>query len=71
MSGLNQKTIKKNICLKGIGLHSGNDVSLTIKPAKPNSGIIFKRVDIKNNNMELAASILYSIPIGGAHPPRK
>ncbi len=51
MSGLNQKTIKKNICLKGIGLHSGNDVSLTIKPAKPNSGIIFKRVDIKNNNI--------------------
>ncbi len=51
MSGLNQKTIKKNICLKGIGLHSGIDVSLIIKPAKPNSGIIFKRVDIKNNNI--------------------
>ena len=28
-------------------------------------------IEIKNNNIELAASILYSIPIGGAHPPRK
>ena len=27
--------------------------------------------EIKNNNIELAASILYSIPIGGVHPPRK
>tara|TARA_B100000780_G_scaffold265971_1_gene221837 strand:+ start:1853 stop:2773 length:921 start_codon:yes stop_codon:yes gene_type:complete len=51
MSVLKQKTIKKNISFKGIGLHSGIDVNLTIKPAKPNTGIVFKRTDVKNNNI--------------------
>ena len=50
MSVLNQKTIKEIIKLKGIGLHNGLNVNLTIKPATPNSGIIFKRVDLKKNN---------------------
>ena len=51
MSLLNQKTIKKNIFLKGVGLHSGLKANLTIKPAEPNTGIIFKRIDLKNNNI--------------------
>ncbi len=51
MSVLNQKTIKKNIILEGIGLHTGLKANLTIKPAKPNTGIIFKRTDIKKNNI--------------------
>ncbi len=51
MSLLNQKTIKKNITFKGIGLHSGLDVTMTIKPAEPNSGILFKRIDLKENNI--------------------
>ena len=51
MSVLNQKTINKNITLKGIGLHTGLDANLVIKPAEPNSGITFKRVDIKENNI--------------------
>ena len=51
MSVLNQKTINKNIIFKGIGLHSGLPVSMTIKPADPNFGIIFKRVDLKKNNV--------------------
>ena len=51
MSVLNQKTINSIITLKGIGLHSGLDTNLTIKPAEPNSGIIFKRTDIKDNNI--------------------
>ncbi len=45
-----QKTIKEKIDLKGIGLHNGVEVNLTIKPSKPNTGIIFKRVDINSNN---------------------
>ena len=53
MSVLNQKTIKKNIIFKGVGLHSGLEVNLTIKPAEPNTGIIFKRTDIKENNIVL------------------
>ena len=51
MSILNQKTINKNITFTGIGLHSGLDVTMTIKPAEPNSGIIFKRIDLKENNI--------------------
>ena len=46
-----QKTIKEKIDLKGIGLHNGVEVNLTVKPSKPNTGIIFKRVDINDNNI--------------------
>ena len=51
MSYLNQKTINSPIILKGIGLHSGKKVNLCIKPAQPNTGIIFKRVDLNLNNI--------------------
>ena len=51
MSALNQKTIKNNITFRGIGLHTGLQANLTIKPAEPNTGIIFKRTDIKDNNI--------------------
>ena len=51
MSILNQKTINANINLNGIGLHTGVEATLIIKPAKPNSGIIFKRTDLKKNNI--------------------
>ena len=50
MSVLNQKTIKESINLRGIGLHNGCDVKIKIYPAKPNTGIIFKRIDLKKNN---------------------
>lgn len=51
MSYLNQKTISKPITFIGVGLHSGVKVSLTLKPSEPNSGILFKRVDLKENNI--------------------
>ena len=51
MSLLNQKTVKDTIKFSGIGLHSGKLVKLNIKPAEPNTGIIFKRVDINSNNI--------------------
>jgi len=51
VSALNQKTVKDNVNFKGIGLHSGEVVNLIIKPADPNTGIIFKRIDLKNNNI--------------------
>ena len=51
MSVLNQKTINKDIILNGIGLHSGLNANLTIKPSDINTGIIFKRIDIKRNNI--------------------
>jgi len=48
---LSQKTVKSNISFNGIGLHTGNVVDLIIKPAQPNNGIIFKRTDLKENNI--------------------
>ena len=51
MSTLKQKTVKDTIKFSGIGLHSGKTVKLNIKPAEPNSGIIFKRTDLHSNNI--------------------
>lgn len=41
-----QKTLKKEISLKGIGLHSGEKVTLRLKPAQDGTGIVFRRVDL-------------------------
>ena len=51
MSYLTQKTIKNNVSFSGVALHSGLDVNICIKPANPNFGIVFKRVDFKENNL--------------------
>ncbi len=51
MSYLTQKTIKNKVLFSGISLHKGNVVNVCIKPAQPDFGIVFKRVDIKNNNL--------------------
>ena len=51
MSALNQKTVKKPITFSGLGLHSGNIVNICIKPANPNDGIAFKRIDLKSENL--------------------
>ncbi len=53
MSALKQKTLKKIVKFKGVGLHTGKEVSITISPSKPNTGIVFRRVDLKNNNIVL------------------
>ena len=50
MSVLNQKTINNIVEFNGIGLHSGKKVKMTLLPAPPNSGIMFKRSDLKINN---------------------
>ena len=51
MSYLTQKTLKSIVTFSGIGLHSGLEVNIVIKPAEPNFGIVFKRVDLKENNL--------------------
>jgi len=51
MSYLTQKTIKNNVSFNGVALHSGLNVNICIKPAEPNFGIVFKRVDFKENNL--------------------
>ena len=51
MSYLTQKTIKKDVTFNGVALHSGLNVNICIKPAAPNFGIVFKRVDHLTNNL--------------------
>jgi len=51
VSLLNQKTIKSPVSFSGIGLHSGKPAKICVKPSNPDSGIVFKRIDLKNNNL--------------------
>tara|TARA_B100002052_G_scaffold218871_1_gene200876 strand:- start:190 stop:1110 length:921 start_codon:yes stop_codon:yes gene_type:complete len=51
MSILNQKTISKPILFEGVGLHTGKEVKMKILPSEPNTGIVFKRVDLNSNNI--------------------
>ena len=51
MSLLNQKTIKSRVTFSGVGLHSGKEVKICVKPSDPNTGIVFKRIDLKENNL--------------------
>jgi len=51
VSYLTQKTIKNNISFRGVALHSGVEVSVCIKPAESNFGVVFKRVDLKKDNL--------------------
>ncbi len=51
MSVLNQKTIRDSIKFEGISLHSGKKVKMILFPAPPNTGIVFRRSDLKNDNL--------------------
>ena len=51
MSILSQKTINKKITINGVGLHTGKLVELNLLPSAPNTGISFKRTDLKKNNI--------------------
>ncbi|NER15604.1 bifunctional UDP-3-O-[3-hydroxymyristoyl] N-acetylglucosamine deacetylase/3-hydroxyacyl-ACP dehydratase [Spongiivirga citrea] len=44
-----QTTIKKEVTLKGVGLHTGKEVTLTFKPAPVNHGYAFMRIDLEGN----------------------
>ncbi len=51
MSLLTQSTIASKISFSGIGVHTGKKVNINVLPSSPNSGIIFKRTDLKKNNI--------------------
>ena len=53
MKLLTQKTVKNPVNFSGVGLHSGKISNISLKPTEPNSGIIFKRTDLKVNNIVL------------------
>jgi len=44
-----QKTLQEEVSLSGIGLHTGKEVKLTIKPAKENTGFVFVRTDLEGH----------------------
>ncbi|GAB5563299.1 MAG: bifunctional UDP-3-O-[3-hydroxymyristoyl] N-acetylglucosamine deacetylase/3-hydroxyacyl-ACP dehydratase [Winogradskyella sp.] len=44
-----QKTIEKEVTLKGVGLHTGTEVTLVFKPGAENSGFIFERIDLEGS----------------------
>ena len=41
-----QHTIKEEVIISGAGIHTGQSVTMTLKPAEPNTGIVFKRIDL-------------------------
>ena len=51
MSLLNQKTIKNPVSFSGVGLHTGKLAKICVKPSSPDTGIVFKRIDLKDNNL--------------------
>ena len=51
MSYLTQKTINNKVTFSGVALHSGVNVNVCVKPAEPNFGIVFKRIDLEDNNL--------------------
>lgn len=43
---MKQHTISREMTISGVSLHSGHQSTITIKPAEPNTGIVFKRIDL-------------------------
>src|SRR5687768_5012142 len=43
---LRQRTLKSLVSASGVGLHTGNKVRLTLRPAPPDTGIVFRRIDL-------------------------
>jgi UDP-3-O-[3-hydroxymyristoyl] N-acetylglucosamine deacetylase len=54
-AGLRQRTLKNAIACTGIGLHSGRKVGMTLTPAAPDTGIVFRRVDLAGGGRDLRA----------------
>ncbi len=44
----NQRTINKTVSFSGIGLHTGNETTITFSPAPPDTGVVFVRTDLPN-----------------------
>ena len=50
-----QRTLKTAIACNGIGLHSGAKLTMTLHPAEPDTGILFRRTDISGGGAEIPA----------------
>jgi len=58
-----QHTLRRQISCAGIGLHSGNKVQLSLKPAAPNSGIRFRRTDLGSHEIPATVQHLAGIQL--------
>src|SRR4051812_19528900 len=54
---MKQTTLGKKVSIKGVGLHTGVQVALSLRPAPENTGYIFVRTDL--DNFEIPASVEY------------
>jgi len=50
-----QRTLRSAICCSGVGLHSGETVNMTLAPADPDTGVVFRRTDLKNGARDIPA----------------
>ncbi len=66
-----QKTIKQAVEMKGVGLHTGKEVTLRLVPAPPNSGIAFVRTDLKGHPILEASADLVSDTLRGTSLEKK
>lgn len=57
-----QTTLKQEITFNGIGLHSGHEVTMVVKPAPANTGITLTRADIKETGNSIKADWRYVVP---------
>ena len=51
MQDVYQKTLSQKVVFKGIGLHSGRASTINVMPAQEGEGIVFKRIDLNENNI--------------------
>ena len=54
-SSVQQKTLKTSIHCNGIGLHSGEKIALSLYPAEIDTGVVFRRTDLRNGHREVVA----------------
>ena len=69
---MKQRTIHHEASIKGKGLHTGEEVQMTLKPAPDNHGVVFRRVDLYGKpeikpNAEVVSDIMRSTSISSGH----
>ncbi len=54
-----QQTIAKELVINGIGMHSGMSVTMCLQPAKEDTGIIFRRIDLDDNEETICSGLTF------------
>ena len=65
---LQQRTLKSLTRAVGVGLHSGQRVEMTLRPAQPDTGIVFRRVDLPQPVVPRRSRTQQLVPAGRAAP---